>query len=139
MRRTGMTLNELMIVVLIVSVTAGLAIPTYVTTVERARGGEASATLRLLDAAEKVYHVDEGVFTDLTAADSGFLVAEGYVQDPNADPNRPFDYSVSAVTDTQMIVQAVRIGGGCNNGEDLVLWDTDGTITAGGTWTPRCP
>ena len=130
-----MTLNELMIVVLIVSVTAGLAIPTYVKTVEKMKAEEAWTTLKLLRAAEKVYYFDNNaVYTDLTVAPpGGLLVTEGYLQDPNASADRAFDYSV--VANATWFTAMARRRSGCNANETFTL-DQDGTEA--GTWTFLC-
>ena len=133
-----MTLNELMIVVLIVSVTAALAIPTYVKAVERARGDEALGMLRLLRAAEKVYYFDNNDFyTDLTVAAPGPLVTAGYIQNPNGDPGRAFDYDVAennAANPSSFAATATRRSG-CNVNETVTLDDLGNQA---GSWTIPC-
>ena len=137
MRRKGLTLNELMIVVLIVSVTAGLAIPSYLKSTEKVKGDGALGALRLLRAAEKVYYFDNGSqYKNLDGAPDP-LVTEGYVQDPNGDLGRAFNYSVvsnNAATPPQFLGTATRRSG-CNNGETITLNDLGST---GGTWTLPC-
>ena len=133
-----MTLNDLMIVVLIVSVTAGLAIPTYVKTVEKVKGDEALGMLRLLRAAEKVYYFDNNSFyTDLTVAAPGPLVTEGYIQNPNGDLGRAFNYDVAennAANPSSFAATAKRISG-CNKDETITLDDLG---NQGGSWTVPC-
>ena len=135
----GLTLNELMITVIIVSVLAGLAIPSYLRAVEKARGGEALGTLRLIRAAEKVYYFDSSSFyTDLTVAVQGNLVGQGYIQNPNGDLQRAFDYSVlsnNGANPRSFTATAKRISG-CNKNETITL---DNAGTQGGTWSFQCP
>ena len=137
MRKKGMSLNELIMVVLVVSVIAALSIPTFQRTAEKVRGDDALAILRLLRAAEKVYYFDWGQrYVDLTVAAPGPLVTEGYLQNPNGDSGRAFNYTiVSVVSPPTFVATAARISG-CNSGETRTLNQTG---TVGGTWTPRCP
>ena len=137
--KKGMSLNELIIVVLIVSVTVGLAIPIFQRTAEKVRGDDALATLRLLRAAEKVYYFDWNQrYVGLTPAAPGLLVTEGYLQNPNGDSGRAFDYVVvpdNGASPRTFGATATRRSG-CNNAETRTI-DQAGVI--GGTWTPRCP
>lgn len=58
------TILELLIVVLIIALTAGVAIPTYLKAVRRARIKEAEAQLELIYDAEKSYYLDNKKYID---------------------------------------------------------------------------
>lgn len=55
LNRSGMTLTELMIVSAVMAILAGLAIPSYFTTVEEARSNEAKANLNTIFFAQKIF------------------------------------------------------------------------------------
>ena len=129
-----MTLNELMMVVIIVSVTAGLAIPLYVGTVEKVRGDEARGVLLLLRAAEKVYYVDADTFIDLDGVTRGPLVDAGYIQDPNA-ATLPFGYVVTVGGGGTTFVATATRNSGCNSGEEITINENG---VQGGDWTAPC-
>ncbi len=54
---TGFTLNELLVVLIIIGVLVALAMPNFTKTRERALDKEAQTSLRLIQAAEKIYRV----------------------------------------------------------------------------------
>ena len=53
---------EVLIVVVILGVLAGLAVPNYFLTVEKTRGNEAIANLKALHMGQKIYKVDNNTF-----------------------------------------------------------------------------
>ncbi|OGX16099.1 MAG: hypothetical protein A2Y00_08335 [Omnitrophica WOR_2 bacterium GWF2_43_52] len=58
----GFTLIELLVVLIIIGILSFLAIPSFVRTRERALDKEAKVTLKLIQAAEKIYRVKIGVY-----------------------------------------------------------------------------
>ncbi|MBI3315511.1 MAG: prepilin-type N-terminal cleavage/methylation domain-containing protein [Candidatus Omnitrophica bacterium] len=59
----GFTLIEVLIVIVILAVLAGLAIPMYQGTVERARRAEALQTLQAIRSSEMRYYATAGTYT----------------------------------------------------------------------------
>lgn len=98
MKRFGFTLNEILIAVVIISTLATLAMVTYVRVYEKGRGYSASAVLRLIRAAERIYYLDQNTYTDLTFPCTSPLIADGYLQCPNlgAVDDRAFNYTVTS-------------------------------------------
>ena len=55
-------MSELMIVLVILSVIAGLAVPNYRQTIERTRANEAIANLEIIHNGQKIFKLDNGAF-----------------------------------------------------------------------------
>jgi len=66
LKNKSFTLTELLIVVVIIGVLAALALPGFGVTKERVLDREAKATLSLLQAAEKIYRMEEGGYYSST-------------------------------------------------------------------------
>ena len=56
------TLMEVLIVIVIMGVLAGLAVPNYFKTVEKARSSEAAANLKTIHLGQKIHRVDSNTF-----------------------------------------------------------------------------
>lgn len=56
------SLVELIVVVIIIGILASIAMPNYLHTQERALDNEAKANLKLIQAAEKIYRMEEGFY-----------------------------------------------------------------------------
>jgi len=67
-RQRGVTLIELMTVVVVVAVLAAIAIPSYRIHVMRSRRSEATAALLQLQAAQEKFYLQQGRYTDNLAA-----------------------------------------------------------------------
>ena len=65
--KSGFTMVELMIVVIIVGILAAVAIPLYTTNVKRAIRTEAEATLGAIRSAERIYKSENNTYTLATA------------------------------------------------------------------------
>ncbi len=63
-KKQGFTLTEVMIVITILSVMAGLAVPGYFRTIEQSRINEAVTTLNIIHMGEKIYRLNNGMFWD---------------------------------------------------------------------------
>lgn len=60
--REGFTLMELIVVIVIVGILAALAAPIYTKTKEKALDREAVSALKLIQAAEKIYRMEQGFY-----------------------------------------------------------------------------
>ena len=75
--RKGFTLVELVVVIAILGILAGLAIPRFMDATTNARGSRLVADLRTIESAESMYYAEKGQFTDMKElVDNGYLAVE---------------------------------------------------------------
>lgn len=129
-KRKGFTLLELIIVVIIIGVLAGIAIPQYLNAVERAKVAKAKANLMMVSQAEKMYQANESTYTVVNDAASAALLnlyVQGVAGAIGSDGD--WNYTVAAVADIKedFLITASRNGGAYNT-LTLTL-DEKGTAT----------
>lgn len=128
--KTGFTLIELIVVVLISGILATIAIPTYRHASERTFDREAIANLKILQGSQRVYHNEIGHYYPAIGIVSNIVNINGNlgVLLP-AGGNRNWNYSVC----TDGSSQAVRNG---DDGRALCLQinDADGEPNPGLCW-----
>lgn len=66
--KRAFTLVEMLIVVVLIGILAGLGMPQYFKTKEHALGNEAIANLKLISAAEKIHRMETGLYYPSPAA-----------------------------------------------------------------------
>jgi type IV pilus assembly protein PilE len=127
-RKSGFTLLEIIIVIIIVGVLASLALPRFFATVEFSRSTEALASLTALrQSVERCYLANSGTYDNC-------VIANLDLQDPGSSPNAHFTYSVLTPTATSYLLQATRgaLDGG-DGGSLIQITQTTGTVTRHGT------
>ncbi|MFH1777082.1 MAG: type IV pilin protein [Candidatus Omnitrophota bacterium] len=129
MRKTAFTLIEVMITIIIVAILATLAVPTYMKMAERAKRREAIATLNTIFAAERVYCTERRTYIDAAAAAEWAALN---MDDPNANPQSNFGYTISGATTTTFNATATR-NSGTYSGNTVTI---DQTGNLGGTFNP---
>ena len=68
---------ELVVVIAILGILAGLAIPRFMDATTNARGSSLVADLRTIESAESMYYAEKGQFTDMKGlVDNGYLAVE---------------------------------------------------------------
>ena len=131
--RKGFTLMEALIVVVIISILAGLSIVYGTKPLEAAKAKAARAILQTIYAAEKEYCIHNGIYADLP-----ILLTESYLDDPNDPDQRDWLYSASHAGGGTpndcgtFTVDASRRGSGHNGGETITI-DQDGAYTCSST------
>ncbi len=102
----AVTLLEILTVVLIIGILIALALPRFGTMKERALDKEAGANLKLIQAAEKIYRMEIGVFWP----DSGTATTPSLNTNLRLDlPTRNWTYQASSNSgDPPLDVQAAR-------------------------------
>ena len=111
----GFTLMEVLIVIVILGVIAGLAIPSYTDQMEKSRAEEARAALYAIYTAEKIYFASRGTFWGapgtgiVTYAGGGANDFNKYLNLNLAPPKYyPISYITTANGGTTFIAVATR-------------------------------
>lgn len=75
--RKGFTLVELVVVIAILGILAGLAIPRFMDATTNARGSRLVADLRTIESAESMYYAEKGQFATMQElVNNGYLAVE---------------------------------------------------------------
>lgn len=109
MKNVGFTLIELVIVSIVIVILVSIAVPTYMQTVERARGREAIATLQSMYAAERAYQAERRDYISLAAVDANWLVLG--IDNPNNNPAQSFSYVLNRTSTAAYSATAIRRSG----------------------------
>ncbi len=114
------TLIELIVVIVVIGILTGLAIPRFIHTVEKSRIAEAINILETLRNAQEVYKLENGVYTAVLT---------------NLDVTIPAskNFSVPDVATANPIASIERNAGGYRY---TLTIDSDGTLRCGGTVNP---
>lgn len=118
MKKSGFTLLELLIVIVIIGVLAVLFIPGFRQAKERALNDEARASLKLIQSAEKIYRMEwnayAGPYTDPAPGPINSINNNLKLSLPNGT-TRNWNYTIPAATATTFQAQGSRqIGSGYN-------------------------
>ena len=123
--RKGFTLLELLIVVIVIGVLAGIAVPQFLNSVEKAKIAKAQHALGLIAQAEKMYRAEHDVYTTAIDPDLDHYVEMTQIQN---DPD--WDYSVIAIAQVgaapTFTLQAMRQTGSYTG--QTILLDQDGVF-----------
>ena len=97
-KKRGFTLLEVLIVVIIIGILAGIALPQYMSTLEKARSAEAMTNLGTLRSAMERHWLDQlatqnTVPVNLGVGSAGVTPLD--VDNPNEDSDRLWDYTIS--------------------------------------------
>lgn len=99
----AVTLTELLIIVIIIAILAGMAVPRFTKSMEDAREREARTTLELIYNAQKIYRLDKDVFA------GGFGWLTSYMEDPNTTADYyAYRIPLADATATTFTAQAQR-------------------------------
>ncbi len=129
--KKGFTLLEILIVLVIVAVLAGLAIPSYQGAVEKSRSQEALASLGAVRASMTRYFALNNTYVGAT-----FTCATPLDFNPNiaaGGQTLNFTYALSNLGAATFTVTATRVGGGAAAGSTVVV-DQAGTVTRTGSY-----
>lgn len=117
MRNHGFTLAELLIVVIVVAILAGIAYPSYQRYISRARQQDARSQLMAIRQAQEIYKLQYGGYTSNTSLLSGWV-----------DTLNRYGFSITAATATTFTAQGTgNIDGDATN--DVWQIDQTGSMT----------
>ena len=126
--KSGFTLLEIIIVIIIVGVLASLALPRFFSTVEFSKSTEALASLSVVrGAVERCYLGQAGTYVNC-------LITNLDVEDPGSSPGARFTYSMGSQSATGYTIRATRrsIDGG--DGSSMITLTQSATgVTRVGT------
>ena len=127
-KKSGFTLLEIIIVIIIVGVLASLALPRFFSTVEFAKSTEALASLGAVRQSLERFYLAHGSTYTGSAVDALDL------EDPSNSPNHHFTYDISNQSANGYRIQATRntLDGG-TSGDLIYLILAGNSITRGGT------
>ena len=126
--RSGFTLLEVIIVIIIVGVLASLALPRFFSTIEYSRGSEAMQSIATVRQSMERCYLMRVSYTGPCAS-----FANLDVENPNTAPNAHFTYAItSAATAYTIIATRTTLEGGSTTGTVWLNFTGTG-ISRGGT------
>lgn len=116
----GFTLAELLIVIVILGILGGIALPRFYPQQEKGRVAEAVAILSAIRQGEEAYRLEKGNYIDLDSTDNWAVIG---MEDPNDSANKLFTYSV----DASGTATATRINATADYLNKTIILKIDGT------------
>jgi type IV pilus assembly protein PilE len=128
--KSGFTLLEIIIVIIIVGVLASLALPRFFATVEYSRSTEALASFTAVrQALERCYLQRNGDYTACTDIDNTLDI-----ENPGASPNSHFSYVVDGASAVGYTITATRNTRDNGDGSSTIVISQDATsVSRSGT------
>ena len=105
-RHAGASLVELIMVLVVLGLVAGMALPRFAVASEEARADAATAVLRSIWLAERMHWLEQREFAD----DLTTLVDQKLIEGATATATTPFVYSITAADAGSFTASAVRQG-----------------------------
>ena len=132
--------------IIIIGILAGIAIPRFIRTAERARGEEAVTNLRLIFAGERMYRLDNNIYSlnlrdgqqtgDPDDPDDGGLFPD-YIEDPTTPAREKyFTFTLWRSGDYQSFTATAERNSGIYGGRTIII-DKFEEWSGDWEWLPR--
>jgi len=108
-KKSGYSLVEILIVLVVIGILVALALPNYGKTKERSLDREARATLGLIRAAEKIYKMEQGFFYPDSGTESDAPDINSFLKLSIPTSSVNWTYSVTGTTSTGSASRSGRI------------------------------
>lgn len=118
--QSGITLIELLIVIIIVGILAAVAVPSYRQYVVRSQRADATSALLSLATAQEKFYLQCNTYATDIAADND--CAAGEVAFSDTSEQGWYDLSISAANATDFTVRATPASGGAQENDSACTW-----------------
>jgi type IV pilus assembly protein PilE len=127
--RAGLTLIELLMVIVIVGVLAAIAVPMYSGYMQRARRADAKTALEQVRAAQEMWRAEKGQYCTAANAEATLRTTMGA---PATTVSNYYTWSFTVKTATAFTAQATAIGSQVSDGNLTI--NQDGTKSPPAKW-----
>ena len=128
----GLTLIELLMVIVIVGVLAAIAIPTYSGYMTRARRAEAKTALEQVRAAQEMWRAEKGSYAIDDGGGTAVTKLRTTMGAPNTTISNYYTWGFTALSATAFTIRATATGSQATDGNLEI--NQDGTKTPADKW-----
>jgi prepilin-type N-terminal cleavage/methylation domain-containing protein len=131
-RQSGFTLIELVVAIAVMAILIGISVPRFARVLEQSRADFAAANLRAIWAAQRLYWLENHVYTDKLSQASPSplgLFELGLVDPQIVSTTGDYAYTITSANSNTFQAAATRSGNTCWRGAFTI----DQTGTVGGT------
>ena len=129
----GFTLLEIIIVIIILGILAGLALPRFMRTAESVRGGEALKELTALRTALESFWFRNQSYIGAVLGGAGHNL---FIDDPSTGQNPHFVYTLNNITTNTYTITAIRNSVDGGDGVSALILDANSGVTTRTGTTP---
>jgi type IV pilus assembly protein PilE len=130
--RVGLTLIELLMVIVIVGVLAAIAVPMYSGYMQRARRADAKTALEQVRAAQEMWKAEKGSYAINDGNGTAIAKLRTTMGAPNTTVSKYYTWGFTVKTATQFTVHATPTGG--QPASEWLEINQDGTKTPADKW-----